>query len=378
MGMRNSFLRLALTSTLLALVTSMGMAGAASATSNYDVRGEWHYSLTCTCGQSAEGTMLLTSMEPTSGTYSGTIILDGFKGTVSGTVTGTGLSLGIILPQTPLGEYRFTMPAGAIESLTKAISGSGYYNSGGSSNPTGTITATRIRSQEQIEERELEEKKRAEEARKKEEEEAQKLKEKEIEERPQIEKAEQEAREAKAKQEAKEREEKEVKAKQEAQETKEREEKEKASSGGQGNSGTPPTQSSPSGPSSQTQPLAAIELITKSPSLGGSGSVSLDLANANSTPISGQLTLTAAGGAGAASRTPRSGKTTVLGEASFTIPAHGTAIVKLKPSKSARGMLLRHRKLRVTVRIVAHASGQAPITKTYSVTLEAPPSHSHH
>jgi hypothetical protein len=364
--LRSGSLRLALAGMLLTLSAAAGMASTASATSTYDMRGEWHYSIVCSCGQSVEGSMLLTHMELTSGEYSGTTDLGGFVGTVSGTVTGASLSLVIDFPKIPLSLHEFTVSAGSINSLKNEISGSGYYNEGGSSNPTGVFTAVRTRTIEQIKREEAEARKRAEE-------EAKKLKEKEIEEKPLKEKAEKEAKE---KLEAQEREatearerleaqQREATAAREKQEAKEREEKAKASSGNQSGSGQTTTQGSGSSP--QSAPLASVELLTKSPSLGGSGSISFSLANTNSAPISGQLTLTGAG----AGKSSLGGKTTILGVASFTIPAHGTAIVKLKLSKSARAAL-RHRKLRATARLVTQAGGRAAIVKTYSLILAAP------
>jgi hypothetical protein len=139
----------------VALLACAAVANAA----NYDVRGEWEYSETCSpCAQSEfHGTAVIKKMEA-SGAYTGTQVLERlFSGTVGGTVSENILSL-LLTASTPGGEQTFTMPEGTINPATNEFSGAGYYNGGGPSQPTGTFTAKRIRTLKQIEEQEEKEK----------------------------------------------------------------------------------------------------------------------------------------------------------------------------------------------------------------------------
>jgi hypothetical protein len=141
---------------LLACVLLAGFTTEASATT-YDMSGEWAYELTCACSPTLPGTALITHMELTSGEYSGTTLLDGeIPGTFSGTVTGSELSLSLVLPHTPEGELTFTMADGTLETSTNEFSGTGVYNSVG--NPSGEIKAKLLRTLKQIEEKEEKEK----------------------------------------------------------------------------------------------------------------------------------------------------------------------------------------------------------------------------
>jgi hypothetical protein len=151
-------LRGVLLGTLAACVALLACAAVASA-ANYDVRGEWEYSETCSpCAQSEfHGPAVIKKMEA-SGAYTGTQILERlFSGTVGGTVSENTLSL-LMSASTPGGEQTFTMPEGTINPATNEFSGSGYYNGGGPSQPTGTFTAKRVRTLKQIEEQEEKEK----------------------------------------------------------------------------------------------------------------------------------------------------------------------------------------------------------------------------
>ncbi len=372
-------LRLACASLLLACLGLLGMAGAAGA-ATYDMRGEWDYALTCSCGQKASGTMMLRSMEPVSGEYSGTIALEGFNGTVSGTVSGSSLSLKIVLPNTPFGEYTFTVQAGTIEAAKNEVSGSGVYTTGHSTEkPTGTIRATRIRSLAQIEKEEQEAVERAREAREKAEKETKEREAKEAEERPIKEKeaAEKREREAQEKQQAKEQQEakerQEAKEQQEAktrQEAKEREEKaSKEAAAGSGQNQTPGTGGAKQGPTNAPGPAPA-KPSTKTLAVNSSGLVSLELSNSNQYAISGDVALAAASAGKAASATGK-GKTALFANASFTISPYAKKLVRLKLSKSAAAALANHKSLRVAIKITTRATGHSSTTKTYTVTLQA-------
>jgi hypothetical protein len=151
-------LRAVLRGALIACVALLAFTAAASA-ANYDLRGEWDYQQTCSpCAQSEfHGVAVIRTMEG-SGAYSGTQTFeDIFPGTISGTVSENTLSVLLATPS-PIGEQTFAMPSGAINPVTNEFTGSGSYNGGGPSQPTGTLTAKRVRTLKQIEEQEEKEK----------------------------------------------------------------------------------------------------------------------------------------------------------------------------------------------------------------------------
>ncbi len=146
----------------VALLACTAVASAA----NYDVRGEWKYAMTCSpplsspsaCSASEFQGVAVIETQEAGGAYSGTQVFEAtFSGTVSGTVIENTLSMRIGI-STPQGELSFSMPEGTINPATNEFSGSGSYNGGGSNQPTGTLTATRLRTLEQIEEQQEKEK----------------------------------------------------------------------------------------------------------------------------------------------------------------------------------------------------------------------------
>jgi len=150
-------LRVALPSALIACVALLVATAAASA-ANFDLRGEWSYKETCTPScpvPEVEGIAMFRTQEE-NGAFTGTNGAP-FPGTLSGTVTEDTMSLTVVV-STPVGQQTFTMPEGTINPATSEFSGSGYYNSGGPSNPTGVLTAKRLRTLQQIEEQEAREK----------------------------------------------------------------------------------------------------------------------------------------------------------------------------------------------------------------------------
>ena len=211
------------------------------------------------------------------------------------------------------------------------MTGPGTFKIGQAEFPS-TLTATRIKTYQQV----LERQKAEREAKEKQEKEAQEA----------VEKV------------AREKKEQEQKAKElkESQERKAREEAEKALP--------------KSLPIVTITPLMPVEVGGKL-TLSHSGTISLDLTNPGGAPEHGHLKLTLAKGAKAASTKHSSGGST-LGEASFTIAPHGTEVVKVKLSKSGRAQLTRHKTLRVLLTVTTQASGQADAIKTYSLTLRAP------
>ncbi len=354
-------MRKVLASALVVLTCSLAAASAADASATYDMRGEWTYTLTCSCGQSARGTMLLRQMEFTSGAFSGTTVLDGLlEGTASGTVTGdSATSLKIALPDTPSGELTFTAPAATIEPTSNVVTGSGSYNGGA----TGEIKATRTHTLPEVEQREKEEAERLKKDKEIEEaEEKQKAKEKieaeekqkaskETEEKQLKEKAEAEQREQEAKEARERQQSKEAK---EAQEARERQQSKEAKEAQEAKERA-------------TQTPTPVKPTTKTLAVSGSGLVSLELSNANAYAISGEVSLIV----GANKSTAAQHKSTTLAEGSFSIASNAGKLVKLKLSKNLAAKLARRKSLPVVVQITTRASGRTSITTTYSVTLRA-------
>jgi flagellar biosynthesis GTPase FlhF len=348
---------------------------AASATPAYDIRGEWQYSLTCSCGQNAPGTLLLGQEEPSSGAYSGTTVLDGLiSGTASGTITGSSLALEIVLPHAPPSgeEFTFTVASGTLESAKNEFSGSGSYGAS-AGNATGEIKAKRVRTLAQIEQEEEEAAQRAKEAKEKAEKEAKEKAEKEAEEKPLKEKAEAEQHEREAKEKA----EKEAKEKQQAkeqQEAKERQQtKEQQEAKARQEAKEREEKASKEAPPGKTTrgsaPLPA-KPNTKTLAVSNSGLVSFELSNLDNYAISGDVTLMAGTGAKASGRSGKH-KSPVLAESPFSLSSYATKVVKLKLSKSATAELARRRSLRLAIRITTRAAGHPPVTKTYNLALHA-------
>jgi outer membrane biosynthesis protein TonB len=337
-------------------------SGAVASASTYELRGEWSVKVTCPCSPTPlTGTMLITKMEP-NGEFSGTTLTEGaFRGTVTGTLTSSDDDVSVVVVSE--GPSTFTSTSAMLEPSTNTISGEGYYEGPSfQGHPPGEFTYKKIRSLQEIEKAEQEAKERAAKERELREQETKK-KEQEAKEQETI-KKEQEAKELEIKEREKAEKEPQEKAEREKAEKEAKEAKERAEKSSQ--------ESKPQGGGSTTQipALLPAELAAKASSASSTGGLSFSLQNPNGYAISGQLTLTGVVAA-KAGKTSHSGKTTVLGGASFTIPAHGAAVVKLKLSKSARGELSRGKKLHVTARITTNASGQTPIVKTYSLTLKA-------
>jgi flagellar biosynthesis GTPase FlhF len=351
-------MRKILTSALIVLAGSLTVASTADASATYDMRGEWAYSLTCSCGQNAGGTMLLKQMELTSGAFSGTTVLDGLlEGTASGTVTGnSATSLKIVLPNTPFGEYTFTVSAATIEPASNKVAGSGAYNNGS----TGEIKAERIHDLAEVEQREkeatelrqkereiieAEEKQKAKEAVEAEEKQktAKEAEEKQLKEKAAAEQREREAREARERQQSKE-------AK-EAQEARERQQSKEAQEAKE-HAAQAPTSAKPT---------------TKTLAVSAAGLVSLELSNTNAYEISGEVALIA----GASKSATGQHKNTMLADGSFSIASYASKLVKLRLSKNLAAKLAHRKSLPVVVKITTRASGHTSITATYSVTLRA-------
>jgi hypothetical protein len=353
--------RSALLGVALAYLAFASIAAAAKA-STYDMRGEWSYVLTCTCTfpysptpHSLSGTAIIRQMEFASGAYSGTTTLAVLAGTVSGTVEGEArLSMELDFPSSPAGPFSFIMTAATLEAASNRLSGSGYYGPGGPESPTGTLTATRSLTLPQVEEREargvLERAREQAEEEKEQEEQA-----KEREEAKAREKVEHEE-EAKAKEAREQKEHAELQATENAgreavehleQLNKEDAEKEAAERAG------------PAGP---YNPVASAAGLSDKTVIDRSGWVSVDLANTNGSPISGEVTLSGTSGTRARS---------AIGSGSFMIASNAEEAVRIRLSRSAAAQLRRHRTLRALATVTTRGEGQtAAIVKDYTVTVQ--------
>jgi hypothetical protein len=360
---------LALLGVALAYLALASIAAAAKA-STYDMRGEWSYVLTCTCTfpdsptpHSLSGTAIVRKMEFASGAYSGTTTLAVLAGTVSGTVEGEAkLSMELDFSSSPVGPFSFTMTAATLEAASNEVSGSGYYGSGGPEFPTGTLTGVRSLTLPQVEEREAREalERTREQAKKEKEQEEQTKEREEAEAREKVEQGE----ETKAKEAREQTEHAELQATENARreaveylEQLNREDAEKEAA-------------ERAGPAGPYNPVASASVAPSAAGLSDktvidrSGWVSVDLANANGSPISGEVALSGTSGTRARS---------AIGSGSFTIASYAEEAVRIKLSKSAAAQIRRHRTLRVLATVTTRGEGQtAAIVKDYTVTVQAP------
>jgi hypothetical protein len=340
----------------------------------YDARGEWTFTLETT---KHKGSCVVVIREVNAG---GEFTSQGqcngsTPGQISGTISGTQIAIKAET-QTPAGHATFTSTAGTVESAGSVISASGSLTIGSESEPA-TLAGTRLKTYLEVQEREAREKKEQEQREKEARERAQK--EKEEAEKKAKEKEEQEAAERPA------REQREREATEKAaREAQEREATEKAAREKQEHEAAEKQarekQEQEARAARERQEREAREkssavLVGASP-VGGSftrSSVSLSLANANGFAVSGRFTLrlTAATGAGRKSGKKHATGAVALGEASFSISPNGSNVVKVKLTRSGRAALARHKTLPVKATITTQGSGQAPVTKTYSLTLRA-------
>jgi hypothetical protein len=311
-----------------------------------NVRGEW--ALTLEAGpQKIKGIALISEQANATNEFASKSAL--FEGFIGGTFTGK-LKGGEAEVTITTEEVPGSIPAGAFTSKTIAVSsksnptsmsGTGTFTVG-TAKATGTLTATRIRTYQQIQEQEKSER----EAREKKEKEAQEAAEKLAREHAEAVAREQSERELKERQ--------------------AREAAEKAAK-------IPPPSPQPT-----NTILTAVEPVAKTFTLGHGGTISLGLTNPNASPVHGHLKLTLTKAGKSASAKHSTGSST-LGESSFTIVAHGTEVVKVKLSPGGRTQLARHKTLRVLVTVTTQAGGHPDATKSYTITLHAAkPAHRKH
>ena len=342
---------------LTALLVLVGCDVASA--SPYDIRGEWAVEAVCkacTFPKLDKGTVDGTALfrtESVGGAFSGSALLEGLPGTMSGTVTGTTQLSASLEVKTSEGTLAFTVPGGTINPAQNTFTGEGTWKISTSSGE-GVINGHRLRTLEQVEKEEKEEK----EKREREEKERKEREQHEREAREQKEKEEAEtAQHAKEVGEAKQREaeaatqrekeaqEQKARAEAEARERAELETKERG-----------------------TRTYEPTTLVGKTLVVGGSGSLSLELSNPNGSPITGEIVLLAS------SHTSKKGKggTTVVGKGSFLLNTHETGTVKLKLSHGAVAELGHHRTLQATARVTTLITGGSPLVVTYSVMLRGP------
>ncbi len=309
-----------------------------------NIRGEWELTIE-TVAHKAKGTAIISKAADASNDFasSGATFEEGaIPGSFSGELKGSEASVTVTTPEYgPIPATDFTSSTIKVTPSTNptSLSGSGSVTVGASTLPA-TFTATRTKTYQEVLQREKAEL----EAREKQEKEAQ---EKAKAEQEAKEKAEREATE-KAARETKE------KAEREAREKQAREAAEKALIA-KSLPGVTPT-------------LMPVQLGAKF-TLGHSGALSLPLTNPGSGPEHGHLKLTLTSGGKASKRSTKISNT--LGEASFSIAAHGSEIVVVKLSRSARTKLTQHKTLRVLVTITTQASGQPDTTKSQTIVLHA-------
>jgi hypothetical protein len=363
-------LRSILTGALLACALLVGSVGVAGASTTYDLRGEWVFELECECtfpvinSKKLPGRALISQMNLTTGAFFGTTNVFEYDGEFKdGVVTGNKVSM-TLESQTPDGPIEFVMPEGTIAPGGKEFSGPGKYDPSMPTTVNGAFYAREVRSYQEIEKEEQEQKELAE--KRAEERIAEEAREKVEREAKQA--AEQEAKEkaeAKAAQEVKE-------ATQQASERSAREAKEKTEREAREAAERAAVQASLHEPL-VNEPVAPVG---RTFTVVGPGLLSLKLSNANSYSVSGALTLAPAA-VTRSSHAPHKGKSNqskakpaMLAEATFVISSRGTKLVKLKLSRSVAAELAHRKTLPVVATVTTRAGGTAS-TKSYGITLIA-------
>jgi hypothetical protein len=330
-----------------------------------NVRGEW--ALTLENGpEKVNGTALITAEANSKNEFasSGALFESVIPGAFSGTLEGSKATVKITTQATgpfPAGEFTSTKIVVTSTVNSMSMSGSGKLTLGTNELEGTLLTATRIKTHQEVEQATKER-----EAKEKQEKEALEAKQK----------AEREAQE-KAAREAKEKQEKEAleakqKAEREAQEKTAREAKEKQER---------EAREAAEKAAIATTRLVSVQLAGKTFTVGATELISLQITNPNPYAISGRVTLLPAksGRAGKSSAGGTGKKAGSLGTVSFGISSKGEQLVKLKLSQRGRAELARHKTLHVLATVITEASGQTTATKTFSLTLRtAKPAHGKH
>jgi flagellar biosynthesis GTPase FlhF len=336
-----------------------------------DVRGEWTLTATSLAG-TLHGKALITQEADAEGKFAAhtmkweEVIEGTFTGTLEGSTATVRTTNAGAPPVLPEGEFNSKEMAVEVGTGTLALSGKGTLALSGVPPMEATLVATRIKSYQEIQERELKEKEQKE----KEEKEAKEAREA----REKLEKEEREALEAK---EAKEKQEAQEVAERTAREQQEKAQHEKEAKERESREAQERAVIPKSLPITTTlPPLVSVGVTSKTLTLGHGNTMSLNITNPNASAVHGHLKLTLA----KSGKTSSSKHISTLGEATFSITAHGSAIVKVKLSHSGRAELARLKTMHVVVTSTTEASGQSSISKTYSLTLHAAkaPAHGKH
>jgi hypothetical protein len=360
----------------------VALAPAASATP-YDLRGEWSIAITPQTLEPLQGAAIIDTMEA-NGEFSGSLELDKLAGTISGTVSNeeTSIKAVVVAPQ---GTFTFIADKAIVKSAESSVSGSGELYKNGKPFEPATVTATRVKTYKEVQERE------ARELKEQEEKEAKEKKEREEKEEEVRREREAKERQAREEQEAKERSAREQKEKElkkrelearEAQETQtrelkerelkerqEREAREAAEKGVLNKAAQIPTPSDHSGDA----PAVSIEPAHRTLTVGRGGAISLGLTNPNAFPAYGRLKLTiirAATLPGAKHRLSGR-KNLTLTDISFSISGHATRVVKIRFSRRGLASLVPQRSSRVLATIITQVGNGPGMSKTYGLTLHA-------
>jgi hypothetical protein len=303
------------------------------------VRGEW--ALTLEYGKTVKGTAFVTTEANAKNEFasSGALFESVVGGTFSGTLEGKEASLRVTTEASgPYPATTFTGTKITVTSTSNSMSmtGAGTFSAAGNSIPA-TITATRVKTYQEVVARE-----RAEaEAKEKQEQEAQEAKEKT-------------EREAKEKGER---------------ETKEKREREAREAVEKANKIAPPS----SLPLVTPPAPMPVVVATKTFMVPSSGGLSLKLTNPNGAAATGQLKITSTIKVASAKHRGRAkSKTITLGEASFSLAGNGTQTVKIVLSHSARGELAHLKTMHALIALTTETGGKQAGAATYKLTLSAP------
>jgi hypothetical protein len=128
-------------------------------------------------------------------------------------------------------------------------------------------------------------------------------------------------------------------------------------------------------------PGGSVTLLSATPSgtgltATGAGALPLHLSNPNAFPIHGRVTVVAkvAGAAGASGKHGKT-RTITLGTASFTLAAHASEALSVKLTHAGLAALRHQHTLHVTLTVTCESAGAARVSGKYPLTLHV---HAHH
>lgn len=305
------------------------------------IRGEW--ALTLNYGQTVKGIAIITAEANAKNEFvSSSALFEGVApGTVSGTLEGKEASVTVVSQATgsfPSTTFTGTKLAVTLTNSSMSMTGTGTFSVGGNSLPA-TVSATRIKTHQEVVARE----------------------------RAELEAKEKQEQEAQEAQEAKEKTEREAKEKEEK-ETKERREREAREAVEKAIKIAPPSIPPVTPPAPKV-----VVVITKTFVVPSSGAVSLVLSNPNGLAATGQVKVTATiKVASAKGRGHAKSKTIVLGEASFSLAGSGMGTAKIVLPRSARSDIAHLKTLHALIALTTETGGKQVGAASYKLTLTAP------